>query len=101
MSRSSTPAMRRRIRSADFAPNRAARPRAGGRGAPVRSAAMGKVLLVNGRRVEPGEPAVAADDPGLYGQGVYESLRTYDGRPFAVSRHLDRLQRGARGLGLE
>ena len=37
---------------------------------------MATALLVDGRRVAPGEPAVPADDPGLYGRGVYESLRT-------------------------
>ena len=41
---------------------------------------MARVILVNGRPVEPGDPVIAADDPGLLGQGVYESLRTYGGR---------------------
>ncbi len=29
----------------------------------------------------------------LYGDSVYETLRTYSGRPFLLGRHLDRLQR--------
>ena len=62
---------------------------------------MARVILVDGRPVEPGDPVIAADDPGLLGQGVYESLRTYDGRPFAVGRHLDRLLHGAATLGLD
>lgn len=62
---------------------------------------MSRVLLANGGQVEPGAPAVPADDPGLYGHGVYESLRTYDGEPFAVARHLRRLAAGLARLGLE
>lgn len=36
----------------------------------------------------------------LYGSALYETLRTYHGRPFALSRHLARLARGAAVLGL-
>ena len=35
------------------------------------------------------------------GDGVFETLRVYDGRPFAWRRHLDRLEHSAHGLGLE
>ena len=62
---------------------------------------MARAILVDGRPVASGEAAIAADDPGLLGQGVYESLRTYDGEPFAVDRHLERLVRGATALGIE
>jgi branched-chain amino acid aminotransferase len=62
---------------------------------------MQRILLVDGRRVAPGEPAVAGDDPGLLGQGVYESLRTYEREPFAVARHLARLAAGLERLGIE
>ncbi|MFD6861821.1 aminodeoxychorismate lyase [Streptomyces sp. SID7982] len=44
---------------------------------------------------------VSVLDHGLtVGDGVFETLKTVDGRPFALSRHLDRLSRSARGLGL-
>jgi branched-chain amino acid aminotransferase len=59
------------------------------------------LLVVDGRRVGPGEPAVAGDDAGLLGHGAYESLRTYDRRPFAVDRHLERLAHGLRLLGID
>ena len=36
----------------------------------------------------------------LIGDGVFETLRVYDGRPFAWDRHLDRLDHSAAGLGL-
>jgi branched-chain amino acid aminotransferase len=50
---------------------------------------------------DPDAPAVAARDHGVtVGDGVFEVLKVVDGRPFAVDRHLERLTRSARGLGL-
>jgi branched-chain amino acid aminotransferase len=44
---------------------------------------------------------VSAFDHGLtVGDGVFETVKAVDGRPFALTRHLDRLARSARGLGL-
>jgi len=58
-------------------------------------------LWVNGRLVPEDEPSVSALDHGLtVGDGVFETLRVLDGRPFALTRHLDRLDRSAGGLGL-
>ncbi|MCZ7530406.1 MAG: aminotransferase class IV [Acidimicrobiia bacterium] len=36
----------------------------------------------------------------LVGDGVFETLRVYDGTPFAWRRHIERLERSAEGLGL-
>lgn len=36
----------------------------------------------------------------LYGDGLFETLRTYGGRPAFLARHLARLERGADALGL-
>jgi branched-chain amino acid aminotransferase len=36
----------------------------------------------------------------LVGDGVFETVRVYDGQPFAWRRHLDRLVHSAAGLGL-
>jgi len=61
-------------------------------------------LLVNidGRLCEPGEALVPVLDRGfLYGDSVYEVVRTYDGKPFALKEHLDRFQRSAARLGIE
>ncbi len=57
---------------------------------------------VNGRTMpDPGAPAVGVTDHGLtVGDGVFEAVKVVDGRPFALTRHLDRLARSARGLGL-
>ncbi|MFE9338773.1 aminotransferase class IV [Streptomyces sp. NPDC006784] len=44
---------------------------------------------------------VSVFDHGLtVGDGVFETLRTVDGTPFALTRHLRRLASSARGLGL-
>jgi branched-chain amino acid aminotransferase len=50
---------------------------------------------------DPQAPAVAVSDHGFtVGDGVFEAMKVVDGRPFAMSRHLDRLARSAAGLGL-
>ncbi|GHE44185.1 aminotransferase class IV [Streptomyces capitiformicae] len=44
---------------------------------------------------------VSVLDHGLtVGDGVFETAKAVDGRAFALTRHLDRLARSARGLGL-
>jgi branched-chain amino acid aminotransferase len=44
---------------------------------------------------------VSVLDHGLtVGDGIFETVKTVDGKPFALTRHLDRLTRSARGLGL-
>jgi branched-chain amino acid aminotransferase len=59
-------------------------------------------VWIDGRLV-PAEAAwVSAFDHALLtGDGVFETLRVYGGRAFAVRRHLERLARSATGLGLE
>src|SRR3954452_12490119 len=41
-----------------------------------------------------------SDDGLLRGDGVFEVIRLYAGRPFALGEHLDRLQRSAAALEL-
>ena len=61
----------------------------------------GVVTWVDGRLVGADEPAVAATDHGVtVGDGVFETLKVTEGRPFALTRHLRRLARSAAGLGL-
>ena len=57
---------------------------------------------VNGDLLDdPLAPAVTVSDHGLtVGDGVFEAVKVVDGRPFALTRHLDRLARSAAGLGL-
>jgi branched-chain amino acid aminotransferase len=48
------------------------------------------------------EARVSVFDTGFaFGDAVYETLRTYGGRPFAVERHLRRLRRSAGRIGIE
>jgi branched-subunit amino acid aminotransferase/4-amino-4-deoxychorismate lyase len=56
------------------------------------------VVLVDGADSDPLAPAVRPLDPGLLGHGVYESIRTYDGVPFGLDEHLERLAAGAAAL---
>lgn len=58
-------------------------------------------VWVDGKLVDGEVPAVSAFDHGLLtGDGVFETLKTYDGVVFAARRHLERLARSAAGLGL-
>jgi branched-chain amino acid aminotransferase len=63
---------------------------------------MGVFASIDGK-VVPGEEArVSAFDNGFaFGDSVYETLRTYGGRPFVLGRHLARLRRSAGRLGFE
>lgn len=59
-------------------------------------------LSTVGRPVDPAEASVSVFDRGfLYGDSVYETLRTAGGRPVEMTRHLDRLRRSGLGIGLE
>jgi branched-chain amino acid aminotransferase len=56
---------------------------------------------VEGRLVPPEEAFVPVLDRGfLYGDSVYEVVRTYAGRPFELDRHLLRMERSAERIGL-
>jgi len=47
------------------------------------------------------QPAVHADDEGfLRGRAVFETIRIYNGRPFRLAQHLERLQRSAELVGI-
>jgi branched-chain amino acid aminotransferase len=59
-------------------------------------------VSVNGRITGAAEASVSPLDRGfLYGDSVYETLRTYAGRPFRLEPHLDRLRRSAGALGID
>src|ERR671922_442725 len=47
------------------------------------------------------EATIPLADDGLYrGDGVFEVIRLYGGRPFALAEHLDRLERSAAAIEL-
>lgn len=59
-------------------------------------------IYLNQRWLDSDSASVSIWDRGfLYGESVYESLRTYDGKPYAFSRHYNRLKYSANALGLQ
>jgi branched-chain amino acid aminotransferase len=64
---------------------------------------MPRPVLVNldGALLPPGEARVSVFDRGfLYGDSVYEVVRTYRGKPFELGPHLRRLAHSAARIGL-
>lgn len=63
---------------------------------------MSIFVNVNGTIAPGATAAIPVFDHGfLYGEGVYETLRTYDGRPFLFDRHMQRLRASAAMLVLD
>jgi len=59
-------------------------------------------VLLNGKFVDEREAKVSVMDNGfLYGDGVYETLRTYGGKIWQVEEHLRRLRSSAGMLGID
>lgn len=57
---------------------------------------MGAFVNVNGKISSGEQAAISIFDHGfLYGEGVYETLRTYNGEPFLFDRHMRRLRESA------
>lgn len=58
-------------------------------------------IWINGTLLDAGAAQVSASDHGVtVGDGVFETLKVVDRSAFALRRHLERLRRSARGLGL-
>jgi len=61
---------------------------------------MSKVYL-NGAFVNDFEAVVPVTDRGLlYGDGLFETMRAYDGTIFRVGEHINRLKRSAATLSI-
>ncbi|MCI1279203.1 MAG: aminotransferase class IV, partial [Nitrospira sp.] len=59
-------------------------------------------VFLNDRFVRKEEALVSVFDHGfLYGDGVYETLRSYGSRIFMRDQHLARLRRSADAIGLD
>jgi len=57
---------------------------------------------VDGRLADPGEAFLPLPDDGfLRGDGVFEVVRIYGGRAFALGLHLDRMESSARAIDLK
>jgi 4-amino-4-deoxychorismate lyase len=58
-------------------------------------------MIARGKLVNSNEAVVSAFDHGfLYGIGLFETFRTYGGRPFLLREHLERLASGCQELGI-
>ncbi|MBI2149838.1 MAG: aminotransferase class IV [Acidobacteria bacterium] len=58
-------------------------------------------ININGVITAPEDAKISVLDHGLlFGDSVYETLRTYQGKPFLFSRHFARLERSAAGVDL-
>jgi len=58
-------------------------------------------VWINGELLPDSEARISVFDHGLVvGDGVFETIKVAEGKPFALSRHLARLARSAAGLGL-
>ena len=63
---------------------------------------MAATVFVNGRITGEREAVVSVFDHGfIYGEGVYETLRTYGRRMFLYDRHARRLRRSAQMIALD
>jgi branched-subunit amino acid aminotransferase/4-amino-4-deoxychorismate lyase len=60
-----------------------------------------ELASVDGRISATTEATIALPEDGLYrGDGVFEVIRLYEGHPFALREHLDRLERSAAAIEL-
>lgn len=63
---------------------------------------MARAVSIDGSLVAPDEARVSVYDRGfLYGDGVFETLRTYRGVPFALNEHIERLEGSASAVGIK
>jgi len=60
------------------------------------------LIYLNGKLVEKEKAVVSVFDHGLlYGDGVFEGIRSYDGLIFKMEEHIDRLYRSAAAIQLK
>jgi len=58
-------------------------------------------VYINGQILAPEEASISVFDRGfLYGESVYETVSTYEGRVFALADHIERLAQSANSLGI-
>jgi len=63
---------------------------------------MGTKVWLNGKLVDRDQAVISVFDHGLlYGDGVFEGIRSYNGKVFRLDKHVRRLFDSARGLRLE
>src|SRR5579863_8419900 len=59
-------------------------------------------IYINGKLYDKNDAKISVYDHGLlYGDGVFEGIRVYDGKVFRLREHVDRLYESARAIKLE
>ena len=62
---------------------------------------MAEIIYLNGRLIPRSKAKLSPFDHGfLYGYGLFETMRAYQGHIFRLDHHLTRLRRSAQSLGL-
>jgi branched-chain amino acid aminotransferase len=62
---------------------------------------MARKIYINGEYFGPEDAKISVYDHGLlYGDGVFEGMRSYGGKVFRLNEHLVRLDESARAIGL-
>jgi D-amino acid aminotransferase len=62
---------------------------------------MKSICYLNGRFVDVAKARISPLDRGfLFGEGLFETWRTYSGRPYGVHDHLERMAKSARRIGI-
>src|SRR5215203_642433 len=63
---------------------------------------MNELIWINGDVSPLADAKVGVEDRGYqFGDGVYEVIRLYDGRPFTLREHLERLEKSAGGIRMQ
>jgi branched-chain amino acid aminotransferase len=63
---------------------------------------MGLKVWLNGKLVDEADARISVFDHGLlYGDGVFEGIRVYNGKVFELAAHIDRLYESALGIRLQ
>lgn len=63
---------------------------------------MAVVAYLNGQFLDPDAARIPIDERGhQFGDGVYEVVRVYSGRPFLLEWHIERLERSLAAIGIE
>jgi len=58
-------------------------------------------VYLNGKLIEIHKAAVPVSNPGLlHGVGLFETMRAYDGRPFRLQQHIERMKASAKKLNM-
>ena len=83
-------------------PNAAVKPANEGGATAPSTAAKQLTIFIDGKFLPEAEAKISVFDHGLlYGDGIFEGVRFYNGRVFRLDEHTDRLWDSARSICLE